>query len=1048
MALVNVNMLQSAIGEVNQTIQAAVAEVERKIMASLEGAMNTQRESLKEGIANDVMEFHSSALERIDTAVTAAIADQANRVDAMFAAAAANFQEEQRQVRELVGTLEAKLLALQDGNLERVAARLVEMETTEKTRIEVLTGMHESFATAQLQRLKSHETEIVRVGHSLTATIAESDNRLRVLEEAVGGGRIASSTTGPGDASTRAPRLRIPDPNNWGFKVLKGRDDNFHDWREEFENQIGACWMGLDNLLKVLRDGKEIRTDDEFRVALEEAGVTIPMGSNAADWDRTFVARKLHGIMMPYLGEDPKRVTKLCEKDGFLAYTMLNEAYDPVTADTEANLLERILKLGSWKVKGVDEEYALLQEAEARLKELVRRVPNTNIEAQEKMVAGMMFGNALGESTRRHILMKGDGSRSDFKMMQACVKELKKLEDKARPQKMDVSSAVQLEYSHQQWVEWMEQGYPDEEAAPAWTEEAPSLDALGKAGGKGGKGWKGKGKGKGGWQGNWKGKGKGKGKDDGGKGQTTWVETRACHNCGETGHLAWQCRKEKKVRSANSVESQPQQASAAPAAPAPSGTFASLFELPRRTARPVETMVNLEIESNNYFKALEDCVQEYPDIGATSELKMEKKNKVGRMPHGLSQSAKKICTTQRKEEDHVAADCKKETLPKNVERANIRLLQWSGHVDDESIPDYVPESVMSDDHPELAGMPSWGDEDGVNAHLIRKVCGPGFRDLGSKPTKSGSRSVVTAVEKTTYNKPEAHVNIQVDEDSRFRGPRLAHTSTNIEAAIATGDGDCDYGCCCGPSKMLTNKRSRDRQRQKKAKKERREAGSKLTPPEVHPWSAEVMQSARQKYEMFHDLPTDTSTIEQVIDTSLGVEGWAACDVEDWEKLVKVGSEVHPVKLCGLWLREALLAAHQAPEWERIVLTVDSGASDTVIPPHVAKSLPLLDSSKVGIEYEVANGGIVQNLGERRGEVKLSENAVKSFIMSFQVVEKVHKPLLAVSRLVEAGHEVSFNKANPRIVLSNGDVVPMICRGGTYEIDIWIKNPGFTRQQGK
>ena len=262
------------------------------------------------------------------------------------------------------------------------------------------------------------------------------------------------------------------------------------------------------------------------------------------------------------------------------------------------NLLERVLKLGSWKVKGVTEEYSLLREAESRLKELSRRAPGIDIAAQEKMVAGMMFGNALGESTRRHILMKNDGSRSDFKKMQTAVRELKKLEDKARPQKMDVSSAIEIEYSHHRWVDWMEQGCPEEEPASAWPEEAPSLDAIGKAGGKGGKGgWKGKGKGKGkgnwqSWQGN-SGKSKGKGKNnDVGKGQTTWVETRACHNCGETGHLAWQCTKEKKPREANSLEAQ-QQTQSPTTALKPLGTFASLFEFPRRTVRPVETVMNL-----------------------------------------------------------------------------------------------------------------------------------------------------------------------------------------------------------------------------------------------------------------------------------------------------------------------------------------------------------------------------------------------------------------------------------------------------------------------
>ena len=76
-------------------------------------------------------------------------------------------------------------------------------------------------------------------------------------------------------------------------------------------------------------------------------------------------------------------------------------------------------------------------------------------------------------------------------------------------------------------------------------------------------------------------------------------------------------------------------------------------------------------------------------------------------------------------------------------------------------------------------------------------------------------------------------------------------------------------------------------------------------------------------------------------------------------------------------------------------------------------------------------------------MKTAMNSKDCFIMSFQVVE-VHKPLLAVSKLVEAGHKVLFDKANPHILLSTGERIPMKCSAGTYEIDVWVKNPGFSR----
>ena len=122
--------------------------------------------------------------------------------------------------------------------------------------------------------------------------------------------------------------------------------------------------------------------------------------------------------------------------------------------------------------------------------------------------------------------------------------------------------------------------------------------------------------------------------------------------------------------------------------------------------------------------------------------------------------------------------------------------------------------------------------------------------------------------------------------------------------------------------------------------------------------------------------------------------------------------------------------------------MDSGASDIVVPPHVARNLPLLHSSKVGVEYEVANGGVIVNLGERRATVRTKMGSDASFIMSFQFVE-VQKPLWGVSRLVEVGPKVSFDKVDPHMLLSTGEKVEMTCVGGTHEIEIWIKDLGFT-----
>ena len=79
------------------------------------------------------------------------------------------------------------------------------------------------------------------------------------------------------------------------------------------------------------------------------------------------------------------------------------------------------------------------------------------------------------------------------------------------------------------------------------------------------------------------------------------------------------------------------------------------------------------------------------------------------------------------------------------------------------------------------------------------------------------------------------------------------------------------------------------------------------------------------------------------------------------------------------------------------------------------------------------------MGERQGKVIMFRDTDAPFLMRLKVV-KVHRPLLSVSRLVAAGHEVHFDKDNPYILLSAGQKLPMLCNGGTYEVEIWIENP--------
>ena len=139
-------------------------------------------------------------------------------------------------------------------------------------------------------------------------------------------------------------------------------------------------------------------------------------------------------------------------------------------------------------------------------------------------------------------------------------------------------------------------------------------------------------------------------------------------------------------------------------------------------------------------------------------------------------------------------------------------------------------------------------------------------------------------------------------------------------------------------------------------------------------------------------------------------------------------------------------------WEKVTLIVDSGASDTVVPPSVCSRATLHHTSKVGTEYECANQDVIENLGEKRCQISLAGSDGKrdagtdGMSMSFQVVD-VSKALLSVSKVCDQGHEVVFTKTGGYIML-NGDAkqsIPLRLSGGVYELDMWVKpQEGFAR----
>jgi hypothetical protein len=127
------------------------------------------------------------------------------------------------------------------------------------------------------------------------------------------------------------------------------------------------------------------------------------------------------------------------------------------------------------------------------------------------------------------------------------------------------------------------------------------------------------------------------------------------------------------------------------------------------------------------------------------------------------------------------------------------------------------------------------------------------------------------------------------------------------------------------------------------------------------------------------------------------------------------------------------------EWYEIELTADTGACDTVIPKAMAPLIPVVPSlqSQRGMEYEIANGDSIPNLGEKRCEM-WTEGATKPKSIAMQVAD-VHKALLSLSRCADMGFESRFGSHFGCLYdTETGEVVPLQRRGNLYVLRAWIR----------
>ena len=117
----------------------------------------------------------------------------------------------------------------------------------------------------------------------------------------------------------------------------------------------------------------------------------------------------------------------------------------------------------------------------------------------------------------------------------------------------------------------------------------------------------------------------------------------------------------------------------------------------------------------------------------------------------------------------------------------------------------------------------------------------------------------------------------------------------------------------------------------------------------------------------------------------------------------------------------------------------------MIPRTMCPSIPIQPSmqSLRGLEYEIANGASLPNLGERRCEM-WTDGMSKPKQIKMQVAD-VHKGLLSLSRCADLGLESRFGATMGCLIDSeSGEVTPLQRRGNLYVLRAWVRAAPFGR----
>mgnify|MGYP005697206869 CR=1 FL=1 len=140
-------------------------------------------------------------------------------------------------------------------------------------------------------------------------------------------------------------------------------------------------------------------------------------------------------------------------------------------------------------------------------------------------------------------------------------------------------------------------------------------------------------------------------------------------------------------------------------------------------------------------------------------------------------------------------------------------------------------------------------------------------------------------------------------------------------------------------------------------------------------------------------------------------------------------------------REQLNAVQEGDgRWEKLRTIIDSGATVTVVPPWVGKCYSVQESpgSKAGVEYAVANGDSLPNLGQKALPLYTKEGTMRGMMAQ---VANVTDGLQSVRAMYNSGHIVVLDGPNSYALNKfTGEMNEIQDDGLNYTMESWICPP--------